>query len=241
MSTDKSLAQLAEEFNVPEGVLETRRGKYNLQKTYKYKVNFEKLFNVNDPNVWYLAGLLVTDGYFPKVSNAFELTLVGPSEKHLLESILQYFECTAPLQEYKLDNYRIRVCGKGIKEFFNNNFNIPVSNKTTTADIPNTFLNEACTFAYIRGCIDGDGHFDNNVTSLTLVTASDKFIKNFGNLLEKLLHEPVKYFMQKGSKGQLYPGLHLHIAGVKKLYNNMYPDDSIYLQRKFLQCKNKFN
>lgn len=64
-----------------EGLLYFRATKYKVYKTFKYYVNTEKLYNLCDPNVFYLGGLLATDGYLNKKHSSVEIGLTGESEK----------------------------------------------------------------------------------------------------------------------------------------------------------------
>ena len=245
VNTDKSMHQLSIEFNVPESLIETRRAKWNLKKRFKYKVNLDKLCNMHDPNVWYIAGLLATDGYFPDNTDGIEFTFVGDSEKQLLFKIKEYFECTAPIMPVDHNAFRLRICGTGIKEFFSTNFNIPLKHKTFELDIPQVSVEDASEVfiaAYLRGCIDGDGSINKKCNRLCLVTASETFIKGLKYLIEQLIHEPVVYWVQKNANGKAYPGIKVYEKGLQKLCSQIYKMsmNDLFLDRKFQQCNNKY-
>ena len=87
INTDKTIVQLSEEYHIPVGALEERYITYNIHKPYKYHINTARLFDVNDLNTWYLAGLTATDGYMPKGGNSLEIELTGDSELVLLKQI----------------------------------------------------------------------------------------------------------------------------------------------------------
>lgn len=235
LSQDISLVQLATTYNIPLTVLETRRTKYNLRKHFKYRINTQKLFNLKDPNVYYLAGLLATDGYFPKGPDAFELTLRGSSEKLLLQDILNYFEGTCPLQEVSPNTWRIRVCAKGIRDFFQEYFGIFSHNKTFTVQTPQAFFNKACALAYLRGCLDGDGHFARGGDSAILVAASRNFVESLYQLCTAFfsasyvhLFNSYRNYTQKS-----YPGIRLNKPALTQFYAEAYPEGALYLRRKY--------
>lgn len=117
VNTNKSMHQLAIEENVTEALIDNRRAKYNLVKRFKYIVNKDKLFDLTDPNVYYIAGLIATDGYIPKSSDCFEIALTGESEYELLKDIKEYFESTSDIALYG-NSYRLRIVAEGIVKFF---------------------------------------------------------------------------------------------------------------------------
>lgn len=75
---------MSKQFNIPEKRLQARASRYGISKKYLYKVNVNKFFDINDVNVWYLAGLAATDGYLPKNKNCLQISLTGESELTLL-------------------------------------------------------------------------------------------------------------------------------------------------------------
>lgn len=204
VNTDKSMRQLAEEFNVSEGLIDARRAKYKISKTYKYKVNTDKLYNLDDPKVYYLAGLLATDGWLNKNNPGIEISLTGDSEKQLLTEIKNYFEISAEIALYG-NSYRLRIAEKDIVKFFSENFNIPTSNKTFLVDVPKYFPSENCAKAYIRGCFDGDGYIaENKQCSISLCTASEKFVLGIQSIIEKYSGEKIPYHLTRRGDKQ-YP------------------------------------
>lgn len=216
LNTTKSIATLAKEFNISESLLESRISFYQLKKKYKHTFNKEKFFDLNDPHIWYLAGLFVTDGYLSKNSNSITIELVGHDEKLLLESIKDYYESSKEVVEYTkhqvnyhkdgqvISNYWAVSCD-GLQEFFNKYFNIPFDKKTFDADVPQAFTNEDCAKAYIRGCLDGDGYITINRAAIILSTASEKFINGLYNIIKQYLNIDGKIFMSKRGEDKFYP------------------------------------
>ena len=184
INTDKSLNDLSKELGVNSSVLESRTSKFGLRKDFKHSINKEQLFDFKNPNVCYLAGLLATDGYLNTNSDFVSLTLVGDSEKKLLEDILLYFESTDVVRQYKVSNSNnirssIRISCRGIKDFMFEKFNIPAKDKTSLLEFPKSFFNEDCKKAFLLGCFDGDGcisHIKSGSPTVVLLTKSEKFI-----------------------------------------------------------------
>ena len=187
VNTNKSMRELSEQLNVPESVLDYRREKYGLVKRFCYPFNRTKFFNLEDVNVWYLAGLVATDGYVPKGIDTIELSLIGTSERTLLEEIHSYFELTSPICSYRSDKSDtfIRISGEGINKFYEENFGIVSGPKTFNVSTPKTFPSEDCAKAYFRGCLDGDGTVAKDGQSFSILTASEDFIDGIVSILNK--------------------------------------------------------
>lgn len=182
VETHKSLSELSVEFGVPLSTLEFRASHYEITKKYKYQCDTDKLFNMGDCNVYCLAGLIATDGYFPIKSDAFEITLVGDSERELLDKIREYFSVTSSLY-IRGNKSTLRVSTDGIKDFFSKNFNIATFDKThALVGLP--FIdNEEMAKAYILGCMDGDGSVGKNRMRFSITTFSEDFITNIRNII----------------------------------------------------------
>lgn len=187
VNTSKSIRQLAEEENINIKILENRCIRWGIKKHFCYPLNTEKLFDISDPHVWYLAGLIATDGYVPKGQNAVEIDLKGSSEEILLNDIHKYFELTSPVQNYN-NSTRIRIATEGLNEFLKCNFNIPDGPKTFTVEVPSKFINEDCAKAYFRGCLDGDGYIYAKGKCFTILSASEIFVDGLVNLLNTYLN-----------------------------------------------------
>lgn len=234
VNTDKSMHQLAIENNVSEAIIDWRRAKYGLKKTYKYYVNKEKLFNLEDPNVYYLAGLLAADGYFLKGFNSFELQLSGDSEYELLKDIKDYFEIASPIIAYPTKTktaYRLRVSCEGLDSFFEKNFNIRDGAKTFNVGVPDYFYNEDCVKAYIRGSIDGDGYIAKVKGGFGLKTASRDFVKGIYDLILKYCNIDTHF------RDDHYYSIRLYYRSkykAFKLFSWMYSHDNmLLLHRKY--------
>ena len=180
VNTPYSTRELAERENIPQRIIEDRCCRYGLKKKFKYHVNTAILFNLQDPQIWYLAGLIATDGYLADCPDSFEVTLTGEDEYVLLSNIKNYLESDAPIGNFNGAS-RLKICADGIRNFLLNNFSIPKENKTYNVSIPKKFPNEDCAKAYILGCLDGDGHIGKK--KFSLVNSAENFIKGFKDII----------------------------------------------------------
>lgn len=232
IKTAKSLKILAQEEGITEAVLDNRRRKYGLEKPYKYSVNIDKIFNLKDPNIYYLAGLLATDGYFPQKQDSFELDLSGEDEFQLLTLINSYLESTHPIKTYG-KSHRLRIVAKGSRSFFETNLGIVSHDKSHTVGIPKVFYSEDCAKAYVRGCIDGDGYISKNGYMLVLVCGSYNLVDGLYSIIKK-------YCNIECNRSNIivkdieYPRISLYGKKAKKLFDWIYSDNSDFkLIRKY--------
>ena len=241
VNTSSSLPELAKQFNLPLSLLESRRHKYSLYKAFKYDVDKDKLFNKDDPNNWYLAGLLVTDGYIQKNRNAFELTLTGESEKRLLQSIKDYYHVGASISEYTPGVYRLRVAVSGLNNYLYTTYNIPNGPKTYSATTPYGFPSEKHARYYVRGCWDGDGFIHKNIKSISLTTASENLVMGLRNIIYQYTGVYTPVHKEKRVGGE-YPSIRYSGNKVMLILRWLYQDiteelSMLYLERKYLIFK----
>lgn len=239
INTEKSLTQLSKEFNIPYGVLDFRRAKYNLSKKYKLPLDKNKFFNIEDIHIWYLAGLIATDGYIPgKNRNSIELSLTGDSELLLLNSIANYYNVQGGIHHYN-NIHTLRIAYDGMNEFFSKIFNIPPGPKTFNLQIPVSFPNEDCAKAYFLGCVDGDGCISKSKYQITLTTASIDFIQGLNKILKQYLNIEALIYFEKRSQDRQFPTLSIYNWKAKLTCDWMYSiiDQCFYLERKYLKYK----
>ena len=238
INTSKSLKQLSVEQNVSLALLDNRSRSYGLKKPIKHPCNTSKLFNLSDPNIWYIAGLIATDGYIVKKWNAFELALTGDSEHRLLQSIAEYLETTANITQYG-KSWRLRIVAKGLPDFLFSTFNIPAENKTFNVGIPSSFPSESCAKAYIKGCVDGDGSISPSRYYMRLTTASEKFVLGFNDIIEKYVGIKMSFYYERRNNKR-YPTSWASLNRAKKLLDWIYSEETLCLERKYLNyCKVK--
>lgn len=234
VNTTKSMDQLSIEFNVSPGLLEARRQKYNVKKTFKYQVDNTKLFNTKDPNICYLAGLIATDGYIIKDSDAFEISLTGDDELVLLKDINTYLSSNAPIRQYG-KSYRLRIACDGLQKFFESEFNIKQENKTFSVGVPSTFYSESCAAAYVRGCLDGDGCIRKDGNVFRLLTGSIYLVEGLHDIIKKYLNLDLKIGYQK-RKDKRYPCIGTSCSKARKILRWSYDMEGLCLKRKKLRA-----
>ena len=146
------------------------------------------LCDLSIPEVWYLAGLIATDGYFRCNSTAIAISLCGESEHELLQSILDKFESNNYVKYYKSSNnsYQIEISSQRFRNLLISFFNIPEHDKTSFVKVPTNITNEDCIKAYILGCLDGDGcitGINNRKCRAVLLTKSEDFISGLVDII----------------------------------------------------------
>lgn len=242
INTDKSLYTLSKQYNIPVSLLESRSSLYKLKKAFKYRYDTAKLTDTSDYHLYYVAGLVATDGWMDKVHDQVNIGLTGDDEKELLTEINNYYENTKPVKTYGNLHY-LSFYGKDVKKVFIEYFNIPnskESNKTFDVGVPNTFYNEDCAKAYVRGCLDGDGCIGNRWVSFSICNGSKNFIQGMCDIINKYtdVNSVVKY--QKGTtiKSALYPYIELQGKRARVFLDWVYSlKDCFYLKRKYERYK----
>lgn len=230
INTTNSLKQVSIQFNIDLHYLETKAKEFNLVKPYKYQFNKSKMYNVSNANLWYLAGLLATDGYLNPTDNYIEVGLKGKDERELLLKINTYFENQKAPYIFKNDVTRITFSDNKLKQFFKENFNIQSTNKTFTVGVPEKIINEDCAKAYVLGCFDGDGSISKDGYKASLCTASEEFVKGLKNIIETYIPN---IYITYGIVKEKYPYIGMTSTNAQKLYSWMYSSNCIFkLERK---------
>ena len=205
VNTSKSMRELAEQEGCNESLIDSRRACYGLSKKFCYPLNRNKLFDITDPHLWYLAGLTATDGYVPAAQDTIEIGLTGDSEKELILDIHNYYECTCPIYQYDERHTVIRITSEGLNAFISEQFNIPQGAKTFSVGVPKSYYNEDCAKAYFRGCLDGDGSIGKDGKGFGILTASYDFIEGVAELLRTYVG-PDYHLRVEGSYPQVSAG-----------------------------------
>ena len=244
VNTTKSIKELSQEVGCLDSLIESRIAAFKLKKPYKHSFNTDKFFNINDPHIWYLAGLAATDGHFPKHYDALQFSLVGEDEYQLLNSIKTYYESSKEIAQYHTDDkgdWHWIISYPGLQQFFVDTFNISMENKTYTTGIPKSFPSEDCAKAYVRGCIDGDGYITVTGDRVRVCTASETFTQGLGEIVSTYAGIPCNNFFVKGytKKDMLYPAVEWKTNRAKRLLDWLYSlEDCFKLERKYLRYLN---
>lgn len=235
VNTSKSMRQLAEEYGVPESLIECRRSKYGLSRASKIRTcaDTEKLFNLEDPHVYYLLGLTVTDGYIVKKHDAIEISLVGESEHTLLDEIQRYFAPKHQIAKYG-NAWRCRITHKGLAEYLLTNFDIDPRNKTYEVKGPVSFPSEDAARAYIRGCWDGDGCITER-GNMSLLTASESLVLNIRSIIKHYTGIELSFRYERRKNHCIkYPVISKTGDAAKAVLNWIYAlEDCFKLNRKY--------
>ena len=238
VNSERSLSDLSKEYGIPLSVLENRASAYSLKKPYKYPLDKDKFEQLFDPHIWYLAGLIATDGYIPKGQNSVEIDLTGEDELDLLYKICIYFNMKARPAKYGKSN-RLRISYPGLNEFLSKSFNLFDGPKTFSVQPPAIFPSEICAKAYILGCIDGDGYIgDRSKYGFSLTTGSIYLVKGISSIYERYsgIHIPYHDVI---SDGKTYPCLSATDKKARDFLSWVYSEKEkyFYLPRKFLNYK----
>lgn len=238
LDTDKSLHTLSLEHNIPQSLLESRASSYKLKKTFKYRYNVSKLTDITDYHLYYLAGLLATDGWMDKQHDQVNIGLTGDDEKELLISINNYYENTRPVKTYSNGSTYLSFYGRGVKKIFIEYFNIPnskESNKTFEVGVPEKFYNEDCVKAYLRGCIDGDGSIRIDGKLCDLFTGSEIFVKGLLRIIKQYIGIDISLsYLTAQDRVTKYPGFYMAVNNTRKFLDWIYSlENCFYLKRKY--------
>lgn len=237
VNTEKSIAQLAQEYSVSIGMLESRRAKYSLTKPFKYSLDINKFEDLSDIHIWYVAGLAATDGHLPINEDALSLDLTGESELKLLNSIADYYNSLSRPRRYGTSN-RLRFAYPGLDKFLYENFRLTEGNKTYTIETPLNFPCEQHAKAYILGCLDGDGSIASNPASIQFTVGSKNLVLGILKLIEKYTGEHIPYHETR-SGDKYYPSFSCTDRKARVILDWVYSIKSscFFLERKFLRYK----
>lgn len=237
INTSKSLHQLAVEYGIPESILECRRSKYNLSRASKIRTsaNGARIMNLEDPRLYYLLGLTVTDGYIVEKHDAIEISLVGEDERTLLDEIQQYFAPNHQIAKYG-NAWRSRIVYKGLAHHLLSNFNIDSHSKTYRVEGPVVFPSEDAAKAYIRGCWDGDGCIT-SCSHIALLTASEMLILNIRSIIKHYTGVELNFrYEWRKNRDVKYPIIDKGGKDALKVLKWMYSLDNCFkLNRKYEQ------
>ena len=194
----------------------------------KYSIN-SSFFSKWNYDMAYVVGLFCADGNMNGSSKTLSIYL-HKDDEYLLYQILEKME-----SEHKVrrdDNVSILAVNN--IHMYNDLLKLGiVPNKSKTLkcpDIPLQFIP-----SFIRGVLDGDGSVDSKRKRMKIVSASKDFAYGVSLLLSKIdinhkiYNEPYKW---KGQTTNFYTIRVLRKKDLKKLYDLMYSNISLYLNRK---------
>lgn len=216
-----------------------RRKRGGERRLYKYSLN-ENFFSIENETSAYWAGFIAADGcvYLPKNEKhqhklILEISRIDEShlEKFDIGSNIRYRQTRTP--------NALGMCCKSISSNIICNdllkYNI-TPNKSLTLEFPENITIENARH-FIRGYFDGDGCF--TVDSTNYPRYSFLGTEKFLNIINSLL--PVKSKIIKVKNGNIF---YLNFNGVKnckKIYDFLYSESNLYLDRKKDKAEEFFN
>ena len=224
-----SQSKIAEKYNVPLSTIESRIKAYGLTRAVTgshYTMNISKI-SLENPIFCYYLGLVVTDGYVNSEKNYISLRLCNDGSKEVLQNILNYFEYTGTIKEYKTSTGKIAndltIFSKELILFFKS---LGI-NGAKTYYCPYINLIDDCKFMFWRGVLDGDGNIkvtiNKNSSRLTfrLVMACESFIIDMINDINHTLNLDVEISKHKG-KGVEYPKIEMKKEATNYFLDSVY-------------------
>ena len=205
--------------------------------TRKFKVN-EKFFdNIDNEIKAYWLGFLYADGSLNE--NQFQICLKIDDKSHL-EKFKDAIQSDNSVKEITKKNHKKHIAAlfRLSSKYFCNSLieNGCVKNKTFIVKFPNIASNLERHF--IRGVFDGDGTIGimnkkYGYKKWTIYSASKEFCNKISSILNAAQIK-TKFYTRKYKDGRL-PGYNAEVHRkdeFKKLYEYLYKDASIFLERK---------
>lgn len=219
-----------------------------------YAPHFKRIYTCNDDifkfeneKTFYLVGFIAADGSLQKrkYSKILKLTLSKKDIEHL-EKIKELLESNHPIKEYKVkpnklistsnDCVELQIVSNNIFDDLTR-FNI-VPNKTKIYEFPKWLIDHPLVNHFMRGYFDGDGSIsyciiDKNRTIRQKrfnMIGNENFIYNYRDILIKNCNiSKVKI----SPKGTIFSVSYCGNGNAQKIYNFLYKDATIYLERKY--------
>jgi hypothetical protein len=204
--------------------------------------------NINTEEKAYLLGFFIADGYISTNSTRMGV-LIQSNDDVVLKCIQSSFAPNNKIYTKNLSTNKIirktqskiRWCSVHMKNILINKYKI-LPNKTydSTFNFPFETIPNNLKRHFIRGFIDGDGSFEshNGIFTMTLVGTSQIFMQQFGEQILLLDNDMKLNIKEVQGKTINWFTLRFNMFGrnkpekVMKIYNYLYQDSTIFLQRK---------
>lgn len=213
---------------------------YNERMT-NYIIDNNIFENINTKNKSYILGFLLADGHRLKNSNQIRLKL-QERDINILEKINKELNYIKPLifdkkrEEKNQNQYSLIICNKKICEDLEN-YGI-VKNKTFNITIP--IIDDKLFIDLFRGYFDGDGWFtcnkENKAGEIGII-GEYEFISFIKEKIKELYNIDSRFSKDKRVDSRI---INLRIRkrlDINKLYDLMYFDTDLYLERKYLKIQ----
>jgi hypothetical protein len=220
----------------------------SFSKNRKYFLD-EDFFSKDTEESFYIAGFIAADGCVMNKDKSILVIRLSNKDIDHLKKINELMTSTYPIKSFISPNYfknpnykkesefcSLRVNSKKIVKDISRFGIVPA--KTYGLEFPDWLLNHEFFNHYLRGYIDGDGSFyerkDGSIQFCLVGTA-----KLLNQLHKKLINDNILYNYWKsevkakiGKKEKVFGTLQYSGEDVKKLYNYLYTNATIFLQRK---------
>lgn len=249
-----SFNQLQKKYHVSAQRITKIFAKYGLvvqKNIHKGKYSFDRnFFFQENAHLAYFLGWVSSDGYIQTNSNVIGIE-IKQSDRKVLEDIREAMKYTRPIIDFERKERgngvfsKFILENKEIKELLINKYNIIPRKSSKDFCFNFSNLNKEFWKDYIRGYFDGDGcikitgvslTFQIDCTSLKMLLAIEKALKEIDNsiYLSITRRDPQERNTKDNINSKL-PLFRLYGYGgnAKKVFDIIYKDADIYLQRKY--------
>lgn len=198
-----SQREIAEKYNVGLWLIESRIKLFKLTKIrskIKYILNTEHI-SLDSPVFWYLAGLVISDGYIDEKNKRIVIGLTNDYE--ILELLSEYYSTTVKIPVYKYATntegkykYSLTFSDENLLELFHS-IGIVGYRKTYEVTFPDPKSKYLFNFL-LRGFIDGDGNIRYHKESMHM---EFRFYTESHKLADNLIELCTKYYGTELYKG----------------------------------------
>lgn len=185
--------------------------------------NIRKELKIKGTNLWYLVGLITSDGCLSSDGRHIDITSKDHNFlKHLVERLTITNKIGIKNKGTNKETYRIQIANRNFYEFLSSIGLMP--NKSlviSSIDVPLRYFVD-----FLRGLIDGDGCVRNWIHpsnkkeqwSLRIYSGSESFIRWLNNTIESLLKVKGRIYREKATKWILKYGKMAAREIVKRCY-----------------------
>ena len=247
-----SMQKMADKLEVSVDSIYKYMKLHNVEYERKYKGTYycnNNFFKDESAESFYLAGFIAADGsvQYRKYSKILKITLSKKDIDHL-EKIKKILESNHPIKEYTVKKSKLvdsnhecvelQIANKNIVEDLAK-FNI-IPNKTKIYEMPEWLLSHQFLNHFMRGYFDGDGTITycglgkgRKILQLNFsILGTEKFIQQYREILSKNCNTNCVKIINHHSIYKIgYSGNNI----VKNIYDFLYKDQTICLQRKMLK------
>lgn len=224
-----NISAISRKFNIPAKTLIIYFNKFNINYKKKNRYNYNKdFFKANNEFSFYIAGFIAADGCIN--GNAIDIIL-SSKDSSILEKIAFHISDMKPYVKTTNNYQRVvfkATCPEMVKDL--KRFNI-TSNKSLTYTPPVELINNKYISHFIRGYVDGDGCWTKNKNQIVFkLLGTKKFLKFVLDIFE------VNGICCKNKTIQKRDNIYcIEFGGnliTQKIYNIIYKDATLYLERK---------